>query len=394
MRISLPAFSFAAFVLLAVPVFGQSTRTGASTSTTTTTSGSPSSGPSTSASTRITDASWFLNGHVLFEDGTVPTDRVDIESICNGRRHTEAHLDKKGDFSFRLGATNNSVAMDAEQRSMTSAAPGGTFNVDPTVAVSLSQNPLGDCVIRAVLVGYRSDVILLADRTQADSPNIGTIVLHPAGKSPGGTVSAASLAAPKNAQKAFAKGMDAVKDKKHEDAARDFELAVHLYPQYAEAWYELGKVQANLNDAAASRQSFETALTADPNFTPPYMKIAQLEEQARNWKALSDITAKLLKIAPDGDPVAYLYNSAANINLKDLATAEQSARAGMKLDAQHRIPKFWYILGVLLANRGDFAGAIDQFKNYLQFAPDGPDAATVSKQLEQCEKLSAAAPKP
>ena len=258
----------------------------------------------------------------------------------------------------------------------------------------MSQNPLGDCVVRAVLVGYRSDVILLASRTQADSPNIGTIVLHPTGNSPGGTVSATSLAAPKNAQKAFAKGMEAIKDKKHEDAAGDFEMAVHLYPPYAEAWYELGTAQAALNQPADARKSYDTALSIDPNFTPTYMKIAQMEEQARNWKALADITSQLLKIAPDSDPLAYLYNSAANINLKEFAAAEQSARQGMKLDGQHRIPKFWYILGVLLANRGDYAGAIDQYKNYLEFAPDGSDAASVRSQLAECEKLSAAAPKP
>lgn len=384
MRNSPYVFSLlAALVPLCPPVFGQTSQTSQATRS-----------DNTLANAQIRDASWFLNGHVLFEDGTVPTDRVDIESICDGKRHTEAHVDKKGEFSFRLGATNNSVTMDASERTTRSAPPAGTFNVDPSVAVSMSQNPMGDCVIRAVLVGYRSDVVLLADRTVADSPNIGTIVLHPAGNSPGGAVSAASLAVPKNAQKAFEKGMEAARESKHEEAAKYFQFAVHYYPQYAEAWYQLGTAQASMNLAAASRQSFETAIGADPNFAPPYMKIAQLEEAARNWKALADITAQLLKIAPGGDPMAYLYNSAANINLRDLAAAEQSARAGLKLDARHRIPKFWYILGVLLGNRGDFAGAIAQFNNYLQFAPDGPDAATVRKQLEQCQKLAAATPKP
>jgi tetratricopeptide (TPR) repeat protein len=392
MRKSLSAFSFlAAVVLIGLPLFGQSTRGGAAT-----TSASPTAtqGVPATASTQVRDASWFLNGKVLLEDGSVPTERVDIESICNGKHHTEAHLDKKGEFSFRLGATNNSVSMDAEDRSTRSAAPAGTFNVDPSVSMSMSANPLGDCVVRAILVGYRSDVILLASRTQADSPNIGTIILHRAGDSPGGTVSAASLAAPKNAQKAFSKGMDAVKDKKREEALKDFGEATRLYPQYAEAWYQLGAVQASMNEAAPSRQSYETAINVDPNFTPPYMKIAQLEEQARNWKALADITAKLIKIDPASDPLAYLYNSAANINLKDVAAAEQSARQGLKLDTQHHIPKFWYILGALLATRGDYAAAIDQYKNYLQFAPDGPDAAAVRTQMAQCEKLAAAAPKP
>src|ERR1019366_7734588 len=98
MRINLSVFALlAAVVLLCLPVFGQSTR----------------SSNSTNASTQITDSSWFLNGHVVLEDGTVPTERVDIESTCDGKRHVEAHIDKKGDFSFRLGASTNSVTRDA-----------------------------------------------------------------------------------------------------------------------------------------------------------------------------------------------------------------------------------------------------------------------------------------
>ena len=379
MRINLSVFALlAAVVLLCLPVFGQSTR----------------SSNSTNASTQITDSSWFLNGHVVLEDGTVPTERVDIESTCDGKRHVEAHIDKKGDFSFRLGASNNSVTQDASSTSIRSAAPSGTFNVDPTLSMSMSQNPLGDCVVRAVLVGYRSDVIVLAGHTAADNPNLGTIVLHSAGKTGSGAVTAGSLAAPKNAQKAFDKGVEAVKNKKNEEATKNFEEAVKLYPQYAEAWYELGRVQASLNQAAASRQSFDAALKADPSYTPPYMKIAQLEQQARNWTAVAEITGQLLKIAPDSDPLAYLYNSAANLNLKNVEAAEQSAREGLKHDTAHRIPKFWQILGVILANRGELAPAIEQFKNYLQFAPDGPDAASVRTQLAQCEKLAGASAPP
>jgi tetratricopeptide (TPR) repeat protein len=257
----------------------------------------------------------------------------------------------------------------------------------------MSQNPLGDCAIHAVLVGYRSDVILLAGRTQSDSPNIGTIVLHPTTSSPAGPVSAASLAAPKAAQKALAKGTEAEKNRKNEEAAKDLAEAVHLYPQYAEAWYELGKVQESMNDATTARQSFDMAVNADPNFTPPYMKIALLEEKAKDWKGLADTTSKLIKIAPDSDPDVYWFNSAANYNLKDMAGAEAAARAGLKVDTMHRVPKFWYILGVLMGNRGDLAGAIDQYKNYLQYAPDGPDAATVKTQLAEVEKLAATAAK-
>jgi tetratricopeptide (TPR) repeat protein len=391
MRNNLSALSLLAAALWAgLPVYGQGSKGSASTSTSSSSATTSTVAPNGPTNVQVNDPSWFLNGHVMMEDGSVPTERVDIESVCSGVRHTEAHVDKKGEFSFRLGRANPGVINDASQTTTRSAPPSGTFNVDPSVAISMSQNPLGDCAIHAVLVGYRSDVILLAGRTQADNPNIGTIILHPTTSSPGGPVSAASLAAPKAAQKAYEKGTEAEKNRKTAEAAKDLAEAVHLYPQYAQAWFELGNVQAAMNDAATARQSYDMALNADPNFTPPYLKIAQMEEKDKDWKGVADTTGKLIKIAPDSEPEVYLFNSAANYNLKDMAAAEASARAGIKVDTVHRIPKFWYILGVLLANRGDFAGAIDQYKNYLQYAPDGPDAATVKAQLAQVEKLAGA----
>jgi tetratricopeptide (TPR) repeat protein len=302
----------------------------------------------------------------------------------------EAHPNAKGEFSFRLGFTNNSVTMSAEETRQTSARPAGTMNL-PALGTSMqmSQNPLGDCVVRAILVGYNSDVIRLAGRSAADSPDIGTIVLHPAGKGGSATVSAMSLAAPKNALKAFQKGSDEVKDRKPQDALKSFQEAVKLYPAYAEAYYEMGRVQADLNQADAARASFDAAVKADPKYAPPYMTIAQMEEKSRNWKAVSDITAQLLAIDPSGYPAAYLYNSVANLNLKNTDAAEKSAREGLKADTQHASPKLWQVLGVILANRGAFPEAIEQFQAYLKFAPNGPDAAAVQSQLAQCQKLAA-----
>ena len=380
--------------VLSMPGFGQSRSTGTSTTT-------PSTSTSTSAPTspypsnvQVTDASWFLSGHVLMEDGTVPAERVDIISVCSGIKHTEAHTDKKGEFSFRLGKSNPGVTPDAEQMLTRSAPPSGTFNVDPTVGVSMSQNPLGDCAIHAEFVGYRSDVILLAGRTVADSPNLGTIVLHPTGNVPGGPVSAASLAAPKAAQKAYAKGLEAEKNKKLEEASKAFAEAVHLYPNYAEAWYEYGNVHAAMKEDDAARQSYDAAVNADPTFTPPYLKIARIEAVARNWQGLADVTAKLIKLSPNSEPEVYLYNSEANINLKNAAVAEESAKAGLKMDTLHRVPKFWYILGVLMTNRGDLTDALEQFQNYLKFAPDGPDANAVRSDLALIQKSAGTAPKP
>ena len=59
--------------------------------------------------------------------------------------------------------------------------------------------------------GYRSDVISLAGRRNLDDPNVGTIMLHSMVHFEGLTTSATSALAPKEARKAFEKGLDAKK---------------------------------------------------------------------------------------------------------------------------------------------------------------------------------------
>src|SRR5438270_878992 len=68
-----------------------------------------------------------------------------------------------------------------------------------------------DCELRARLAGYRSQSLSLANHRPMDPPDVGTILLHRMGASEGTTVSMASLAAPKDAKKAFDKGMEALK---------------------------------------------------------------------------------------------------------------------------------------------------------------------------------------
>ena len=65
------------------------------------------------------------------------------------------------------------------------------------------------CDLQAKLNGYRSQTVSLAGRRPMDDPNVGTILLHRNGPAEEGkTVSMVSLQAPKDAKKAYDKGMD------------------------------------------------------------------------------------------------------------------------------------------------------------------------------------------
>jgi len=340
----------------------------------------------------------FLSGRVMLEDGSPPAESVVIERVCSGQAHAEGYTDSKGYFAIQLGSRNGAVMQDASEdnnglfgNSVSNPLGGG---LAAGTAASGSSGPRGmsqeqrlmDCELRARMAGYRSQSISLANRRPMDPPDVGTILLHRLGGNEGTTVSMASLAAPKDARKSYERGLDALKKKKAADARKDFEKAVELYPKYALALCELGKMQSADGNMVDARKLFDAAVSADPKYVVPYLEIALLDLKAQSWTELADVTEKAAKLDPFDYPQAHYYNAVANYYLKNFDTAEKSARQVEKLDTRHVFTKNSHLLGVILAQRQDYTGAVVQFKNYLKLDPAAADAETVRSQLSQLEK--------
>jgi len=334
----------------------------------------------------------------MLEDGTAPTESVTIERVCSGSPRSEGYTDAKGYFSIRLGEVNNGVLHDASE-DMTSSAGmmggGGNFGSSGGSGLSGSSQAFGsnryfDCDLRARLAGYRSQSIPLANRRPMDPPDVGVILLHRLAPTEGSTVSAISLAAPKDARKAYEKGLDQLKKHKPDDAIRDFQKAVDLYPKYAVAWNELGRFRAARGDTSEARAYFDKAAEADPKFVEPYLEMAVLAWKAQHWPEVAELSAKVIELDAFDYPQALYMNAVSNYYLKNLDVAEKSAREANRLDTRHQYASSYRLLGVILAEKQDYTGAAEQLKEYLQIAPQASDAATVRSQLAQVEKVLAA----
>lgn len=333
----------------------------------------------------------FLSGRVMMEDGTPPPDSVVIERVCSGVVRPEAYTDSKGHFSLQLGQ-NTAVIADASVGAANSpldswSQQAGGFSASGR---GLSERDLMACELRASLPGYRSNIVSLAGRRSMDNPEVGTIVLRRLGQVEGTTISFTSLQAPKDARKALEKGREAVGKKKYAEARAQFEKAVQLYPNYAAAWFELGMIHEREKDIEPARRAYREALRADSKFVKPYLQLAVLSAQERKWEEVAETAGRVLKLNPLDFPSAYFYHSVANLNLKNLDVAEKSAREALRLDAQGRVPKAEHLLGVILANKRDYSGAVEHIKLYLERAPDASDADAVRKQLVEIEKVAAA----
>jgi len=330
----------------------------------------------------------FLQGKVMLDDGNPPPEPILIERTCGGTARPEGYTDSKGRFSIELGRNSQMYADASTSNPTDMLSTGGTST--PGGGRAISERDLMACELRASLVGFRSDIVQLAGRRTLDNPDVGTIILHRLANVEGYTISATTQMAPKDAKKAYEKGLDQMKKNKLADAKASLEKAVEAYPKYAVAWNELGRVQEAENNNEEARKSYAAAIAADSRFVKPYMQLAGIAMREKKWQDAVDTTTKLLKLDPYDFPTAYYFNAIANLNLQNIDEAEKSARECVKIDTGHTIPKANHVLGVVLANKRDYAGAAASMKAYLALVPDGKDGEFVRKQLADVEQSLAA----
>ena len=320
---------------------------------------------------------FFLSGSVRLAEGTPPPERVLIERICNGRVRPEGYTDSKGNFSFLVGTQSGAIP---DASAGLSAQP---FGADAAFQNGLNPRDLNGCEIRASLSGYLSTTIILMSRTLLDDPNIGVLYLSRFANVDEFTLSATTASAPKDAQNAYKKGLDNAKKQKWADAERDLLKAVQVYPRYAVAWHELGRVyqqEQKLDDAA---RALNEAIRIDPKFASPYGQLAFLAAVQRKWDDVVAHSSQFIKLSPNVPADVYFYSAVAHYNLQQIDLARDHAREAATRDPQHRIPRAHHLLGVILAQSKEYSEAAEELRLYLKLAPNAPEAAAVKQMLAE-----------
>ncbi len=342
---------------------------------------------------------WFLSGKVLMDDGSAPPANVSIQRACGSATNRPvAYTDPKGRFTFQVGRDMD-IVPDAStsiggDSSMVLGTQGGGSTQQGQTFGAIGGQQLAGCELLAVLPGYRSDVVQLGLRKYMDSPDVGSIVLHRVGNVEGNSISATSLDAPRDAKKAYDKGLDAARKQKWPEAQAEFEKAVAGYPKYAAAWFELGSALQRQGNKPQARDAFRKSLEADRRFLKPYLPLSVMAFDEKNWEETLDLTSALTRLDPVDYPLAYLFNAIANLSLGKLDAAEKSAREAIKVDTGHQVPRAEYLLGLILLDKHDYDGALTLLRSYIQRSPNAPDSEKIKTQISQIENQARAQPQP
>jgi tetratricopeptide (TPR) repeat protein len=211
------------------------------------------------------------------------------------------------------------------------------------------------------------------------------------GDAKGSSTSATSAQAPKDAQKAYQKGLDAEKAGNPDEAQKALAKAVEIFPRYALAWFELGQVYEQRGHPPEAKDAYNHAVAADANYVNPYEKLYKLAAKESNWTQVGDLTGKLLRLDPYDFADAYYYNALANYQAGNLDAAERSGREAVKVTGPKADARAHYVLGMVLGRKGDNAGAVAELREFLKAAPAASNRAQVEQLIAAGESALAQA---
>jgi hypothetical protein len=317
-----------------------------------------------------------LLGKVTVAGNPLMWDPIPINVTCSGKIALTTFADGKGGFRITGVNVNGALSVDGDaKRQMETHFEG--------------------CIVSASLTGFTSSVITLTNRNFRDAPDIGTITLTRSDKSNGTALSSTTEDVSPKAVKLFEKARSEWEVQNLDHVKSDLQEAVSLDPNFAEAWYQLGKQEEQLNPAQA-REDYAKALAIDPHFIRPYEQLMVLDSQEGKWKDELTDGGHALTLDPHGTPrIWYAYAEgvlkavvAGALPEAKLKIGETSAQNSLALDPQHRIPAE-QLLSLILTQEKKYPEAMDHLKHCLTYLPKGASMDRVQQQIAQLQQLQA-----
>jgi tetratricopeptide (TPR) repeat protein len=153
------------------------------------------------------------------------------------------------------------------------------------------------------------------------------------------------------ARHAYAQGLQALIDKRPNDALRHFQRSTELDSSWAPAWNDLGRSYVRLNDHVHAEEGYRKALQADPGWVFPQLNLAGVYLHRQAW--------------PE---------------------AEQAYLRATQMDTALATP--WYFLGQVYEVQRRLPEAVNAYERAVELAATKPSSAfRVDKVQERIAKL-------
>ena len=200
---------------------------------------------------------------------------------------------------------------------------------------------------------------------------------------PSKPISASELQVPEKARNLLQKALQQFDGGASDDAIQSLRAAIAIYPQYAQAYNNLGIVLISKDDTQGAMDAFNNALKADNKFVPAIINVARLQLRQRDLpKAQASLEAALTNEPLNPEALTLLANvqffqghyPEAVTAVNRLHAAPHTAFADAHLVAAEALQK-----------TGNNRQAIEQCQLFLKESPNSPRAEQVRNAIKVLE---------
>jgi len=197
--------------------------------------------------------------------------------------------------------------------------------------------------------------------------------------------SVTSLQIPSKAQKEYEQACAALKNKKLPEAEQHLRKATEIYPKYVAGWVMLGQILETNQKTAAARKACSRASSADPNYLPAYLCLAEIAGREQQWNEVLRLTSRALELNAVNDAYAYFFSAIAYFNLNQLPEAEKRALRAEAIDSDHHEPLVQFLLAQIYEAKRDASNAASHLREYRKLTLDPQASDNAKKDLAEAQ---------
>ncbi len=188
----------------------------------------------------------------------------------------------------------------------------------------------------------------------------------------GASVSVRELSIPRKAHDAMQKGLKLLHiESDYERSLTQFQRAIKEYPDYYEAYAQMGMAHMNLGDTASSERMLRKSIAlSDEQYVDAYYMLASLCTDGQRFAEAEPLARMAIELNANGWQ-GYFELARALYGLNNLADAQANATIAAELQPDHA--QTYLVLANIHGRLHDYQELVNDLNAYLKLAPsEGP----------------------
>jgi len=187
---------------------------------------------------------------------------------------------------------------------------------------------------------------------------------------------------PAEAQTAFRQAQIAASKGNQQEAIELFRQAIAIDPEYADAYNDLGVLEAAQNQLREAAGQFQKAIGLEPDHRLAAANLSVVLAKMENFQEAGRVARKALELNPNDAQLHFILASSLLVTGGDTAEALTNLQ-----QASREIPKAHLLAAAALAQAACRKGALEQLKEYQRAAPaDDTNRSKVEAWITQLEQ--------